>query len=140
MAIEFDRQKRERDNEWQRRMELQKRNDKTWDKRIKEQHESNMTIVKKMMGQFADVLNKRPINITKRKIENTTKEEEEKLEEQGEGENMSIEDGRTKLRRKVVVTQDALEALEIKQKKEKEKVGVGMETRKLRIPTYKNLK
>ena len=121
-------------------MELQKGNDKAWDKRIKEQHESNMTIVKKMMGQFADVLNKRPINITKRKIENTTKEEEEKLEEQGEGENMSIEDGRTKLRRKVVVTQDALEALEIKQKKEKEKVGVGMETRKLRIPTYKNLK
>ena len=61
------------------------------------------------------------------------------MEEQGEREEMSIEDERTKLRRRVAVTQEALEALETKQKKEKEK-GVVMVTRKLWIPTYTNLK
>ena len=134
MTIEFDRQKREINKEWEKRMDLQKRSDKVWDKRIKEQHESTMIIVKKMIEQFTEVMNKRPTNRTKRKIE----EEDENMEEQGEIEEMNIEEERTKLRRRVTVTQEALEALEIKQKKEKKQEG--MVTRKLRIPTYKNLK
>ena len=47
MSIEFDRQKREIDKEWERRMELQKRSNKAWDKRIKEQQKFTMITVKK---------------------------------------------------------------------------------------------
>ena len=80
-----------------------------------------MTMVNKMMEQFTEVVNKKPMNRTKRKLENTTDEEEGEMEEQEEGEEMSIEDETTKLRRRVAVTQEALEALEIKRRKGRKK-------------------
>ena len=120
MSIEFDRQKREIDKEWERRMELQKRSDKAWDKRIKEQHKFTMITVNKLQDN-----SQKWWKTPNEQIQDNNKKHDRggrgKMEEQGEREEMSIEEGRTRLRLRVAVTQEAFEALEIKQKKEKKK-------------------
>ena len=99
MTIEFNRQKTEIDKEWENRMDKQKRSDNAWDKRIKEQHEMTMVTVKKVIEQFTEMMNKTPVNRSKRKIDNTTENEEEIMEDKGGQEEMNFEEERTKLRR-----------------------------------------
>ena len=122
MKTEFKNQMKQNNDEWNERLEAQRRSDNEWDRRIKDLNDYTKEAIGSMMITIKEILvdtketNKirEPTSAEKRKVDTTREEEYEEYDDEGNQNTIDSNLVNTRLRRKVSMSEAAIRALEQK--------------------------